>query len=117
MIHIYHSKDFRASCDGINEKWFSEADCKAAFLADKYELVASINDNEVGDMASRNTAYAMTQHINDNWTDNDDKDLRVFSKDTPKRSTSVGDLFMNGKGEFWIVQPVGFKKLESFANM
>jgi len=114
MIHIWHSKDFRASCDGL-AKWFTEADAKAAFLADGYELVATIGKTAGGeDMVSRNTAYQMTQHINEAWTDNNDPALTVYDKDTPKRSTSVGDIFMTGDGDFFMVDRIGFTKLESF---
>ena len=116
MIHIYHSKDFRASCDGL-AKWFSEADAKAAFLSDKYELVATVGMT-AGDEtdAELGTAYSMTQHIDVAWTDNDDADLNVYSKSTPKRSTSVGDILLTGDGIFYMVAPLGFTKLESFTT-
>lgn len=110
MIHIYHAKKeiFRDSSMGI-WKFFTEADCKKAFLNDKYFLVASIETNDFDE------AYRLTNHIDTAWNDNDDNRMTVYGAGLPKRSTSVGDLMLTDDG-MNMVDSFGFKKLQDFSK-
>jgi hypothetical protein len=60
-------------------------------------------------------AYMKTQHLEGDWRDQLGF-LMVLSKSAGVRSTSVGDilqvLFEDGREELWVVDSVGFRKMD-----
>jgi hypothetical protein len=59
---------------------------------------------------SKEDLFRVTNSINRSWIDN--KEVIMFDKDAFLSSTSVGDVFKAGDGNFYIVEDAGFALLE-----
>lgn len=66
-----------------------------------YALVAEV------DTCNLDTAFALTNHIEGDWTQN--PGVRAFVESC--RSTSVGDVIMMSDDEAYLVLPRGFRRL------
>ena len=122
MIKVYHfnslTREERNRLNGADGGWDSEpkfsryADVTQGFskrfissvgiaiALGEYTHIANVD----GDM---NDAFRLTNHIESSWTENDG----VEALKDEVRSTSVGDI-MEKDGEFFVVAPVGFTKLD-----
>lgn len=102
-VTIYH-------CEDTRESFFYRTDAKEfkshdkicqMFLDGDYKQVGVIEDWVVPPgSVSLDCAYEQSQNIDSPW-----------NPATPCRSTSVGDI-LEEDGEFWIVAPHGFDKLD-----
>ena len=86
MIKVYHNPNF------INKN-------PQDFM--KAELVAEVMDDDL------EVAYMLTNHIDESWWKH--PNVKCIKE---SRSTSVGD-FMVKDGEWYIVAPVGFDKIDT----
>jgi hypothetical protein len=68
-----------------------------------YQLVAVVEAETLEEV------YRLTNHIDNDWREN--ALVRTIAT-TPPRSTSVGDVLVNGNGQAWLVACVGFIPLE-----
>lgn len=83
----------------------------AALLA--YAPVAQVEATDIED------AWTLTQNAVKCWSMDHDPRITLLTDDLPVidgktyglRSTSVGDLIMDGEGAFHLVAPVGFKSI------
>lgn len=117
MIRVYHLKGLtkeqadrlnRVGWDGAPEfaryanitMRANAADINAAWNAGEYELVASVDTDDL------EHAYALTNHIDRSWTENEG--VRAMSEHV--RSSSVGDVFEHD-GKFHAVASFGFDEV------
>jgi hypothetical protein len=102
MILVFHSRNFRDSSGfGLGE-CFTVEDAIRSFDTNGYEFVGIVKSNDL------DRAYMLTNHIEDNWTKNDDVSVPFG---TEPRSSSVGDIFVTDT-EIHIVARMGFEKLQ-----
>ena len=102
MILVFHSKNFRDSSGfGLGE-CFTVGDALRAFNSSGYEFVGYAKTDDLS------VAYQLTNHIDHNWTENEDVSAPVYSE---PRSTSVGDILVTDT-EIHIVARMGFEKLD-----
>lgn len=81
--------------------------------APNYNRVARIETADI------DTAYYLTNHIDSAWNENDDERVTVYGAGLPKRSSSIGDIFMiansNADGseaiEVFAAGMMGFEKI------
>lgn len=124
MIKVYHYKKLTsgeaARLNGPDGGWDSEprfsryaditmgdADLSViakAMLEGEYACVAVVGTND------KEAAYALTNHIESDWTKNDNV-VAIPGFDGYK-STSVGDIFEMESGAMYIVANMGFKRIE-----
>ena len=89
---VYHCTDLRAMSNPVLGKrlWTDHRD--------HYRKVAEV------EAPSLDEVFRLTNHITGNWQDNADVKALV---DGPVRSTSVGDVLVQGE-DAWLVEPFGF---------
>jgi hypothetical protein len=75
---------------------------RSAFEQGGFEMVGIVTSEDLDD------AYRLTNHIERNWTENDEVATPV---DVEPRSTSVGDIFVLDDGVH-LVSPSGFTKIK-----
>ena len=92
MIKVYHTKNW-------NSYW-SFGTIGSRFPKD-YMLVAEVESDNLDDV------FQLTNHIESDWTKN--KGVRATL--SGQRSSSVGDLFIDAKGDVHLVASVGFIKM------
>lgn len=119
-INVYHyrslSKEEIKRLNGPDGGWDSEprfreyADITGGFAKPETMLGAFFSDYDlvaVVDSDDLEEAWALTNHIDHDWTDNE----KVWALTKAVRSSSVGDIFVVKGGGFYAVAGVGFKKL------
>lgn len=84
-----------------NKLWIPFLDENPQF-PNEYKFVADVVCETLDE------AYALTQNITSPWVMN----REVSSPMLQCRSTSAGDVIVDNDNEFWIVDYMGFKKLE-----
>jgi hypothetical protein len=101
MIKVYHNPDFL--------KYQFEPYVVADAL-DYLKLKARISLRMCArvDTDDLDVAFEKTNHISAPWYDNEG----VFCYDRKARSTSVGDFMLMDDGTIYIVEGVGFRKIE-----
>ena len=126
MIKVYHynslTKSEEKAINGPNGGWDStprfaryaditsgHADLSVVFkalLEGEYHAVAVVETDE------RDIAFRLTNHIEDDWTENKQNGITVLPGS--HRSTSVGDIMEETEtGAMYVVAPMGFVKVES----
>ena len=89
---LYHS----------NEDAFREALMEVDLpFETSYHIVATVEAECLGHV------YQLTNHIESNWTDNAEV-LELFTPKNRTRSTSVGDIIVDERGQGWRVLGMGF---------
>jgi hypothetical protein len=107
MILVFHSKNFRDSSGfGLGE-CFTADDALRAFNSSGYEFVGYVKTEDL------NVAYQLTNHIDHDWTENEDVSAPVHSE---PRSTSVGDILVSDTKVF-IVARMGFEILDNLTAL
>lgn len=74
-----------------------------------FKLAATLEAAEAADpMDALDTCYENTNHISDSmgWSSG-----KAVPAPGPQRSTSVGDVIMDGSGKLWLVMGMGFEEL------
>lgn len=95
MIIVFHRKDTRFDDN--------EAEAVDAFNAEGFELVGIVTSEDLND------AYRLTNHIDQNWTENDEV---ATPEGVEPRSSSVGDIFVLDD-EVHLVARCGFTKIST----
>ena len=95
-VEVYHLT--RAAYIGFT---FRGRNAKTIF-PNEYEKVAVVNAKEL------ESAFRTTNHIDENWTENDEV---IWSARREVRSTSVGDVFL-ADGKAYFVASCGFEEFD-----
>jgi hypothetical protein len=126
MIKVYHYKPLtKAEADRLNGPsggWDSEprfaryADITAAgFGGNKNSIIKALLEGEyyavaVVETDSKNLAFQLTNHVEDDWTANKQNGITVLPGS--HRSTSNGDLMEDTEtGDIFVVASFGFEKV------
>jgi hypothetical protein len=89
-VQVFHDNEPNFGFPRHNDRW-----------PEGFSLVATVDTNDI------NHAFALTQHVEDSWTNND----RVNAEPGEHRSTSVGDVLVCD-GETYRCENVGWTKLD-----
>lgn len=95
IFKVYHTKNWE-----LNSKLHFDIEGYTP-NKDDYELVALVTCDELG------MTFQLTNHIDYDWWENEGVELIKES-----RSTSVGDVVEDEKGQVWVCASVGWEKVE-----
>ena len=86
---------------------FCETELKSFFIENKadYNMVAMVDANDM------DKVYELTNSINTGWWNNEAVES-PYTDENGQRSTSMGDIIINGENEIFIVAPFGFVKVD-----
>lgn len=101
MIRVYHNPQFL-------EYQFKPFEVTTRIDYLKLKARISIHTCARVDTDSLDVAFELTNHIDKPWFDND----KVTCLNRKARSTSVGDFMMMEDGTIYIVEGIGFRKIE-----
>jgi hypothetical protein len=97
MIIVYHNEDFiNYQIEHLGQ------------TGERRIIEARVTPVAIVESDSMDDAYHLTNNIDDAWTKN--KGVQAIGV-KEFRSTSVGDILMNGMGEFYIAESAGFRRL------
>lgn len=103
-IKIYHSNEFRDT-SGYGHDFCTQEHVREFFENGKYEFVGTVDTDDL------DKAYHLTNHIQHNWTKNEDVD----APSEKVRSSSVGDIFQIDD-KYFVVGGCGFDEIELGGN-
>jgi hypothetical protein len=101
---IWHRKTSTFGAEAVEyaRKFFDSTLAQVPREAWDFELVATVEARH------EEEAWQLTQHIHAAWTDNAEV-KEVFKQGV--RSTSVGDVVTNERGEMFVCAAMGFEKI------
>jgi hypothetical protein len=114
MITVYHLNTVPETRDLRDDMYYERdavkkaAMCKALWARGNYEEVATVVVDDL------NTAFRLTNHIDEAWTDTDD--LRVSVKYRDARSTSVCDIMAKDGIFYFVDRGCGYTEMDLKAH-